>query len=140
MSGECLREARGVNRKGGVWVGIERDQVACFTFNHDLGLFTGVMALDQFAQSFAGVALIAYMSSLTNLGYTATQYALLSSTYAFLGKFLKGFSGEAVDSLSHAQGLMGAYATAWIGTGLTAIPPILLVLLLARRTRQSETA
>jgi PAT family beta-lactamase induction signal transducer AmpG len=37
---------------------------------------------DNFAQAFAGVALVAYMSSLTGLGYTATQYALLSSTYA----------------------------------------------------------
>jgi PAT family beta-lactamase induction signal transducer AmpG len=71
------------------------------------------------------------MSSLTGLGYTATQYALLSSTYAFLGKFLKGFSGAVVDTLAQAHGLMGAYALAWIGTGLTAIPPILLVLWLA---------
>ena len=93
------------------------------------------MALDNFAQAFAGVALVAYMSSLTGLGYTATQYALLSSTYAFLGKFLKGFSGAVVDGLSQTQGLMGAYATAWVGTGLTAIPPILLVLWLARLSR-----
>ena len=98
------------------------------------------MAVDNFAQAFAGVALVAYMSSLTGLGYTATQYALLSSTYAFLGKFLKGFSGQVVDALSHSQGLMGAYATAWIGTGLTAIPPILLVLLLARLQSRRETA
>jgi PAT family beta-lactamase induction signal transducer AmpG len=117
---------------GSILQGLGTASFALLTVNHDLGLFTGVMALDQFAQSFAGVALIAYMSSLTGLGYTATQYALLSSTYAFLGKFLKGFSGEVVDGLSHTQGLMGAYATAWIGTGLTAIPPILLVLLLAR--------
>src|SRR6266436_3985084 len=41
-------------------------------------LFALVMAGDNFGISFAGVALIAYMSSLTNLGYTATQYALLS--------------------------------------------------------------
>ncbi|HZZ31862.1 MAG TPA: MFS transporter [Phenylobacterium sp.] len=116
---------------------------ACFallTLSHDVGLFTAVMALDNFAQAFAGVALVAYMSSLTGLGYTATQYALLSSTYAFLGKFLKGFSGEVVDGLSHSQGLMGAYATAWIGTGLTAIPPILLVLLLARMQSRREKA
>jgi PAT family beta-lactamase induction signal transducer AmpG len=86
------------------------------------------------------VALIAYMSSLTGLGYTATQYALLSSTYAFLGKFLKGFSGQVVDGLTHTQGLMGAYATAWIGTGLTAIPPILLMLLLAHRTQRTPVA
>jgi PAT family beta-lactamase induction signal transducer AmpG len=125
---------------GSILQGLGTASFALLTVDHDLGLFTAIMALDQFAQSFAGVALIAYMSSLTSLGYTATQYALLSSTYAFLGKFLKGFSGEVVDGLSHTQGLMGAYATAWIGTGLTAIPPILLVLLLARQTRRSETA
>src|SRR6202048_5242537 len=56
-------------------------------------LFGLVMVGDNFGISFAGVALVAYMSSLTNLGYTATQYALLSSTYAWLGKILKGFSG-----------------------------------------------
>jgi PAT family beta-lactamase induction signal transducer AmpG len=120
---------------GSILQGLGTASFAVLTVNHDLALFTGVMALDQFAQAFAGVALIAYMSSLTGLGYTATQYALLSSTYAFLGKFLKGFSGQVVDGLSHTQGLMGAYATAWIGTGLTAIPPVLLVLLLARLSR-----
>ena len=125
---------------GSILQGLGTASFALLTVSHDLGLFTGVMALDQFAQSFAGVALIAYMSSLTGLGYTATQYALLSSTYAFLGKFLKGFSGQVVDGLSHSQGLMGAYATAWIGTGLTAIPPILLVLLLARLSRPAMTA
>ncbi len=125
---------------GSILQGLGTASFALLTVHYDLGLFTGVMALDQFAQSFAGVALIAYMSSLTGLGYTATQYALLSSTYAFLGKFLKGFSGQVVDGLSQTQGLMGAYATAWIGTGLTAIPPILLVLLLAHRTRQRPAA
>ena len=59
----------------------------------DLRVFGAVMAADNFGISFAGVALITYMSSLTSLGYTATQYALLSSTYAYLGKILKGFSG-----------------------------------------------
>jgi PAT family beta-lactamase induction signal transducer AmpG len=125
---------------GSMLQGLGTASFALLTVNHDLGLFTCVMALDQFAQSFAGVALVAYMSSLTSLGYTATQYALLSSTYAFLGKFLKGFSGEVVDGLSHTQGLMGAYATAWIGAGLTAIPPVLLVLLLARLSRPAPPA
>src|SRR5262249_27997182 len=49
-------------------------------------VFALVMVGDNFGISFAGVALVAYMSSLTSLGYTATQYALLSSTYAWLGK------------------------------------------------------
>jgi PAT family beta-lactamase induction signal transducer AmpG len=96
----------------------------------DMPTFAAVMGLDSFAQAFAGVALVAYMSSLTSLGYTATQYALLSSTYALLGKVLKGFSGAIVEALTPAHGLLGAYATAFIGTGLLAIPPALLFLLL----------
>jgi len=125
---------------GSILQGFGTAAFALLTLSPDIGLFTAVMALDNFAQAFAGVALVAYMSSLTGLGYTATQYALLSSTYAFLGKFLKGFSGAVVDGLSQTQGLMGAYATAWIGTGLTAIPPILLVLLLARLSRPARAA
>jgi len=125
---------------GSILQGFGTAAFALLTLSHDIGLFTAVMALDNFAQAFAGVALVAYMSSLTGLGYTATQYALLSSTYAFLGKFLKGFSGAAVDGLAQTHGLMGAYAMAWIGTGLTAIPPILLVLLLARlQSRRDAT-
>ena len=103
-------------------------------------LFAGVMALDGFAQSYAGVALITYMSSLTSLGYTATQYAMLSSTYALLGKFLKGFSGMAIETLTPAYGLLGAYARAFFATGLMAIPPILLVALLWRMQTRSAPA
>jgi MFS transporter, PAT family, beta-lactamase induction signal transducer AmpG len=70
--------------------------------------FAAVMTLDAFAQAFAGVALVTYMSSLTSLGYTATQYAMLSSTYALLGKFLKGFSGVAVETMTPTYGLLSA--------------------------------
>ena len=103
-------------------------------------IFAAVMTLDAFAQAFAGVALVTYMSSLTSLGYTATQYAMLSSTYAVLGKFTKGFSGVAVDALTPTHGLLGAYATAFVATGLTAIPPLLLLLLLWRMQRPGHKA
>ena len=93
-------------------------------------LFAAVMAGDNFAISFAGVALIAYMSSLTNIGYTATQYALLSSTYAWLGKILKGFSGAEVESLSHTYGLIHGYGVFFIACGLTGLPAVLLFALL----------
>jgi PAT family beta-lactamase induction signal transducer AmpG len=105
---------------------------ALLSVHADTSIFAAVMTLDAFAQSFAGVALVTYMSSLTSLGYTATQYAMLSSTYALLGKFLKGFSGVTVDALTPTYGLLGAYATAFVATGLTAIPPLLLLLLLWR--------
>jgi MFS transporter, PAT family, beta-lactamase induction signal transducer AmpG len=93
-------------------------------------LFALVMAGDNFSISFAGVALIAYMSSLTNIGYTATQYALLSSTYAWLGKILKGFSGAEVETLSTTYGLIHAYGIFFVVCGLTGLPAVLLFALL----------
>ena len=112
---------------------------ALLSLHVDMPTFTAVMTVDSFAQAFAGVALVAYMSSLTGLGYTATQYALLSSAYAMLGKFLKGFSGVTVEALTPHYGPLGAYAVAFIGAGLTAIPPILLFLLIHHLTRGKRT-
>jgi PAT family beta-lactamase induction signal transducer AmpG len=81
----------------------------------------------------AGVTLVAYMSSLTSLGYTATQYALLSSTYAWAGKILKGFSGATVESMSAHIGLMNAYAVFFVGCGAIGIPAFILFWILDRR-------
>jgi PAT family beta-lactamase induction signal transducer AmpG len=91
-----------------------------------ISLFALVMAGDNFGLGFAGVALVAYMSSLTNIGYTATQYALLSSAYAWLGKILKGFSGAEVESLSTTYGLIHGYGIFFIACGLAGLPAVLL--------------
>jgi PAT family beta-lactamase induction signal transducer AmpG len=109
--------------------------------NPGVALFSAVMTGDNFSTSFAGVALIAYMSSLTSLGYTATQYALLSSAYAWAGRTLKGFSGVVVEHLSASHGLMAAYEIFFVGAGAIGIPAILLFLLLAgygQKPRESE--
>ncbi len=98
-------------------------------------LFMAVMAFDDFSISIAGITLVAYMSSLTSLGYTATQYALLSSTYAWAGKLLKGFSGAIVESISAQVGLMEAYAVFFIGAGLIGLPAIAMFIILDRRQR-----
>jgi PAT family beta-lactamase induction signal transducer AmpG len=123
---------------GLVLEGVGTAAFALLSLHVDAGTFALVMTLDAFAQAFAGVALVTYMSSLTSLGYTATQYALLSSTYALLGKFLKGFSGAFVDSLTPAHGLLGAYAVAFLATALTAIPPLLLILALWRAQHRAQ--
>jgi PAT family beta-lactamase induction signal transducer AmpG len=99
----------------------------------DIGVFTTAMAVDNFCNGFAGVALVAYMSSLTDIGYTATQYALLSSFYALLGKALKGFSGVAVQTLQAGRTELEGYALFFIGTALVGIPALLLCIVLARR-------
>lgn len=77
------------------------------------------------------------MASLTSIGYTATQYALLSSFYALLGKFLKGFSGVAVETLERGRPLMEAYGLFFAGTAAVGIPAVLLCWLLLKRTRQT---
>jgi PAT family beta-lactamase induction signal transducer AmpG len=95
--------------------------------------FTIAMVIDNVSTGFAGTALVAYMSSLTSAGYTATQYALLSSFYALLGKVLKGFSGVAVEQLEAGRTLLDAYALFFTGTALAGIPALLLCLLLVAR-------
>jgi MFS family permease len=96
--------------------------------------FATVMVIDNFCSGFAGVALVGYMSSLTSLGYTATQYALLSSFYALPGKLLKGLSGWGVEQLEAATGsLLDGYAWFFLITALMGLPAFALCLWLARR-------
>ncbi len=106
----------------------------------DLRLFGAVMACDNFGVAFAGVALVTYMSSLTSLGYTATQYALLSSAYTYVGKFAKGFSGVIVEQLAAGRTLLDGYGLFFIGAGLLGIPALILCIILARATRQPVEA
>lgn len=103
----------------------------------DPTVFMAAMAIDGFATGFAGTALVAYMSSLTSIGYTATQYALLSSFYALLGKVLKGLSGVAVEQLAVGRTLIDGYALFFLCTALAGIPALLLCLVLARRNRDA---
>ena len=101
----------------------------------DVRVFGAVIFADNFGIGFAGVALVTYMSSLTSLGYTATQYALLSSAYTYVGKFAKGFSGVMVERLAAGRTLLEGYALFFIGAGLLGIPALILCLVLARTTK-----
>jgi len=106
----------------------------------DIRVFGAVMFADNVGVGFAGVALVTYMSSLTSLGYTATQYALLSSAYTYVGKFAKGFSGVMVERLSIGRPLLDAYGLFFIGAGLLGVPALVLCIFLARATRASKPA
>lgn len=99
-------------------------------------MFAGVLFVENFSEGFAGAALVAYMSSLTGIGYTATQYALLSSFYALLGKFLKGFSGVVVEGLQQGHELMTAYALFFAGTAAVGVPALILCWMLDRRNQK----
>jgi PAT family beta-lactamase induction signal transducer AmpG len=104
----------------------------------DVRVFGTVMICDNFGAAFAGVALVTYMSSLTSVGYTATQYALLSSAYTYVGKIAKGFSGVMVMSLASGRTLLEGYALFFIGAGLLGIPALVLALMLARVQRGTQ--
>jgi PAT family beta-lactamase induction signal transducer AmpG len=103
--------------------------------------FEAIMGFDSAAMAYSGVALVAYMSTLTSLGYTATQYALLTSALTWTGKTLKGFSGAIVEGLSHGRGLIEAYRLFYLLAAAVGLPAILLCLILVlRRPRPAPTA
>jgi PAT family beta-lactamase induction signal transducer AmpG len=95
--------------------------------------FEAIMTFDSLVMAFSGVALVAYMSTLTSLGYTATQYALLTSALTWTGKTLKGFSGVIVDSLQAGRSLLEAYGLFYLFSAAIGLPALVLVLVLARR-------
>jgi PAT family beta-lactamase induction signal transducer AmpG len=69
---------------------------------HDLFALFAAIGLDNAAGGFAGTCLIAYMSSLTSAGFTATQYALFSSLYALPGRLIASQSGRIVEGAAGA--------------------------------------
>jgi PAT family beta-lactamase induction signal transducer AmpG len=84
---------------------------------HDLFALFAAIGLDNAAGGFAGTCLIAYMSSLTSAGFTATQYALFSSLYALPGRLIASQSGRIVEGAARAadadgvlSGLKGFFA------------------------------
>ena len=109
-------------------------------YGPNLALFSGIMSVDAFAIGFSGVALAAYMSSLTSLGYTASQYAVMTSALAWSGKFLKGFSGEVVESLQKTHGVMQGYALFYIGAAAIGASAVIFCLLLANQTKERAKA
>jgi MFS transporter, PAT family, beta-lactamase induction signal transducer AmpG len=83
------------------------------------GLYACI-AIDNISAGIAGTALIAYMSSLTSLGFTATQYALFSSLYALPGKILAAISGRIVEGATAAA---AAGESDWLRGWFTGIAP-----------------
>jgi PAT family beta-lactamase induction signal transducer AmpG len=65
---------------------------------HNLFALFVAIGLDNVAGGFAGTCLIAYMSSLTSIGFTATQYALFSSLYSIPGRLIASQSGRIVEA------------------------------------------
>jgi PAT family beta-lactamase induction signal transducer AmpG len=91
---------------------------------HDVRALIVVISADNLSSGIASAAFIAYLSSLTNINYTATQYALFSSMMLLLPKWLAGFSGKYVDAFGY-----GNFFTA---TACLGVPVLILVWLASR--------
>jgi MFS transporter, PAT family, beta-lactamase induction signal transducer AmpG len=70
---------------------------------HDVQALIFVISADNLSSGIASAAFIAYLSSLTNVSYSATQYALFSSLMLLLPKFLAGYSGKFVDLFGYGN-------------------------------------
>lgn len=78
--------------------------------DHSLWALFAAIGLDNVAGGLAGTCLIAYMSSLTSAGFTATQYALFSSLYAIPGRLIASQSGRLVEYLARSADAGGTAA------------------------------
>ncbi|RYZ01061.1 MAG: MFS transporter [Comamonadaceae bacterium] len=94
---------------------------------HDLTGLIFVVSADNLSGGIASAAFVAYLSSLTNIQYSATQYALFSSMMLLLPKWLAGFSGKFVDAYG--------YATFFVSTAVLGVPVLLLVWLATRNLK-----
>ena len=95
-------------------------------------LLAFVISMDNLSGGFAVAAFIAYLSSLTNTAYTATQYALFSSLMTLPAKFIGGFSGVIVD--------LHGYTFFFMYASMLGVPAILLTLYLMHKVNADKPA
>ena len=92
---------------------------ALASMGHDLGMLYLVISIDNLSAGLASAAFVAFLSSLTNIQFTAMQYAIFSSLMTLLPKLLGGYSGSIVDNIG--------YSNFFIMTALLGMPVLLLV-------------
>lgn len=93
----------------------------------DVQMLVVTISADNFSAGLATAAFVAYLSSLTSLKFSATQYALLSSIMLLLPRLIGGYSGVMVEKLGYAQ--------FFLATALLGIPTLILIVLQWRRER-----
>ncbi len=86
---------------------------------HNVPILAAAMGFESFASGVGGVAIVAYLSSLCNLAFTATQFALFSAAASILGRFLTGaFAGTLIDTYG--------FVNFYLLTTVAALPGVLI--------------
>jgi len=88
-----------------------------------------VIGADNLSAGLASAAFIAFLSALTNVSFTAVQYAIFSSLMTLIPKILGGYSGSIAESIG--------YAKFFTMTALLTLP--VLVLIFVMRNRFNDT-
>ena len=84
----------------------------------NIGMAAAV-AFENLASGIGGVTVVAYLSALCNLRFTATQYALLSALASIAGRFLTGTTaGAMIDAMG--------YVNFYLLTTVVALPGVIL--------------
>lgn len=91
---------------------------------HDLSMLTAAIAVENVTGGMGTAALVAYLSSLCNASYSATQYALLSSLMAVGRTVLSSGAGALAENTN--------WPVFFVGSTLLAIPALLLLIPLRR--------
>jgi PAT family beta-lactamase induction signal transducer AmpG len=77
------------------------------------------VGFENFASGIGGVTVVAYLSALCNLRFTATQYALLSALASIAGRFLTGTTaGALIDAVGYVSFYLLTTAIAFPGVVL----------------------
>jgi MFS transporter, PAT family, beta-lactamase induction signal transducer AmpG len=92
---------------------------------NDIWMLYIVISADNLSAGLASAAFVAFLSSLTNISFTAVQYAIFSSLMTLLPKVLGGYSGTMVDAIGY-QGF-------FLSTALMGLPVLLLIMLAKKR-------
>jgi PAT family beta-lactamase induction signal transducer AmpG len=104
---------------------------------HDvLFLYVSIGAQDL-ALGMVNATFVAYLSSLCDVRYAATHFALLSALSSLLKTFAQAGSGWIVDHLKAGWGVQRGWALYFAFTALVALPGLLLLLWLNRRSALS---
>ncbi len=92
---------------------------------HNIPVLYLVISADNLTAGIASAAFIAFLSSLTNVKFTAVQYAIFSSLMTLLPKIVGGYSGTMVDALG--------YVNFFIIASLMGVPILLLIWVVGHR-------
>lgn len=102
------------------------------SMGHNTAMLYGVIAADNLAAGLASAAFVAFLSSLTDISFTAVQYAIFTSLMTLLPKVLGGYSGSMVDAIG--------YQWFFVFTTLIGVPVLWIVHVCGKKFELKEGA